>query len=313
MKQFSLVALGICLAGTLAPTVSDAQVIYSNPPYLAQWDNQSSRVRCELSQPIDGYGRAVFSQEAGRQAKFELDAFRPIHQNGEALLVARPGSWRPGDSGRDLLAVKTRTARPALQIRGDQVQTTVNTLLDGWQVVLAEGDNEVRLQPARFPPAYRDWVDCLGNLLPQNFSDVERNVLYFEKGQSRLTEVDRGILAGIAEYVQLDRAVSGVFIDGHTDDGGGFLENEDVSRLRAEQVARFLESEGIDPSRVMVRFHGEYYPVASNATPEGRAANRRVTIRLERNGIPPRQRETVVAYDRQVENAPPRLPPGLDD
>lgn len=290
-----------------------AQVIYSNPPYLAEWQVQSSPIRCELAQPIDGYGRAVFSQDAGRTATFELDAFRPIHPNGVGQLVARPGSWRPGDSGRDLLEVKTRSARPSLQIRGDKVQTTVNTLLDGWQVVLTEGQNEVRLQPARFTPAYRDWVACLGELLPRNFADVERNVLYFEKGQSRLTEEDRGILQTIADYVQLDSAITGVFIDGHTDDGGGFLENEDVSRLRAEQVARYLESEGVDPGAVLVRFHGEYYPVASNTTPEGRAANRRVTLRLERNGVPPRQRETVVAYDRQVENSPPRLPPGLDD
>lgn len=301
------------LAYTCVVGAASAQVIYSNPPYLAQWQVNASPVRCELVQPIDGYGRAVFSQDAGRSAKFQLDAFRPIHQNGFGKLVARPGSWRPGDSGRELVKVKTKSSRPALDVRGDLVQTTVNTLLDGWQVVLAEGDNEVRLQPARFPPAYRDWVACLGQLLPRNFDDVERNVLYYEKGQSRLTEEDRGILQSISDYVQLDSAISGVFIDGHTDDGGGFLENEDVSRLRAEQVARFLESEGVDPSKILVRFHGEYYPVASNTSPEGRAANRRVTVRLERGGIPPRQRETVVAYDRQIENAPPRLPPGLDD
>ena len=309
MKQTSVVGLTAILFSTGVA----AQVVYSNPPYLAQWQVNASPIRCELAQPIDGYGRAIFSQDAGRRATFQLDAFRPIHQNTQASLVARPGSWRPGDSGREIIKVQTRSSRPALEVRGDLVQQTVNTLLDGWQVVLAEGDNEVRLQPARFPPSYRDWVACLGQLLPQNFSDVERSVLTYDKGQSRLTETERKALASIANYVQLDAAISGVFIDGHTDDGGGFLENEDVSRLRAEQVARYLESEGIDPAKILVRFHGEYYPVASNTTADGRAANRRVTVRLERGGIPPRQRETVVAYDRQVENAPPRLPPGLDD
>lgn len=180
-------------------------------------------------------------------------------------------------------------------------------------MVVTDGPIEVRLHPARFPPAYRDWVDCLGGLLPINFSDVERDVLYFDKGQNRLTEEHIGTLSRIAEYVKRDNAVSGIFIDGHTDDEGGFLENEDVSRIRAEQVARLFEAEGIDPRKVVIRFHGEYYPVASNATEVGRAANRRVTIRLERNGIPPGQRGSVIAYDRQIDNAPPRLPAGVDD
>ncbi len=228
-------------------------------------------------------------------------------------MVARPGSWRPGESGHYILDLPTKRQRPSIDTQGDVVQNAVNTLLEGWQLVVVDGDIEVRLQPARFPPAYRDWVACLGELLPVNFADVERNILYFEKGQNRLTEEHRATLREIADYMKQDRAITGVFIDGHTDDEGGYLENEDASRLRAEQVGRFMESEGIDPEKVVIRFHGEYYPVASNVTPVGRAANRRVTVRMERNGIPPNQRAEVVAYDRRVDNAPPRLPAGVDD
>ncbi|QGG79800.1 OmpA family protein [Litorivicinus lipolyticus] len=304
----------LLLAGLIGlSAAANAQVIYSNPPYLSEWTVQSSPVQCVLSQPIDGYGAAIFTQDAGRRARFQLDAFRPVHRSGEAAMVARPGSWRPGESGNYLQQITTRQQRPAIDTQGEVVQSAVNTLLEGWQLVVVDGDLEVRLQPARFPPAYRDWVDCLGALLPVNFADVERNLLYFEKGQNRLTAEHRALLREVADYMRQDKAVTGVFIDGHTDDEGGYLENEDASRLRAEQVGRFMESEGIDPQKVVIRFHGEYYPVATNITVAGRAANRRVSVRMERNGIAPNQRADVVAYDRRVDNAPPRLPPTVDD
>jgi outer membrane protein OmpA-like peptidoglycan-associated protein len=54
-----------------------------------------------------------------------------------------------------------------------------------------------------------------------------------------------------------------------------------LSLRRAEAVRDFIVSEGIDPSIIDVSGEGESNPVASNATPEGRAQNRRVDIHVE--------------------------------
>lgn len=293
-------------------TAAAAQEIYQTPPNMADWTVISDPTQCVLEQPIDGYGIAKFIQEAGRAPVFQIDAFRPVHRNQQAELVARPGHWRPGQSGRFLRALETRAVRPNLVAQGEVVQDSINTLLDGWQVVLIQSALEVRLQPSRFTAAYRQWVNCLGGLLPMNFADISRNTLYYEKGQIRLLEKDREVLSRIAAYVRADDAVTGVYIDGHTDDGGGFLENEDISRLRSEQVGRFFESEGVDPRKLIIRYHGEYYPVASNLSPEGRAQNRRVTLRLERNGLTADERDESGLFDRRVNNAPPRLPTSIE-
>jgi OOP family OmpA-OmpF porin len=65
---------------------------------------------------------------------------------------------------------------------------------------------------------------------------------------------------------------------GHTDSVGSDAYNMKLGERRAKAVVNYLISEGVSPSRVDVRSEGESRPVASNATAEGRAENRRVEI-----------------------------------
>jgi outer membrane protein OmpA-like peptidoglycan-associated protein len=65
---------------------------------------------------------------------------------------------------------------------------------------------------------------------------------------------------------------------GHTDSVGNDAYNMKLGEKRARAVADYLTAEGASPSRIDVRSEGESRPVASNATAEGRAENRRVEI-----------------------------------
>jgi outer membrane protein OmpA-like peptidoglycan-associated protein len=71
-----------------------------------------------------------------------------------------------------------------------------------------------------------------------------------------------------------------VDVIGHTDSTGPEAYNQRLSEARASSVARYLESQKVLPQRIQTRGMGESYPVASNATAEGRALNRRVEIHL---------------------------------
>lgn len=80
-------------------------------------------------------------------------------------------------------------------------------------------------------------------------------------------------------------ADSGIEIEGHTDSvplNGGRYENNDVlSSYRALAVFDYLvDNAAIDPSAVKHSGRGEYVPIADNSTPEGRAKNRRVEIKI---------------------------------
>ena len=69
-------------------------------------------------------------------------------------------------------------------------------------------------------------------------------------------------------------------VTGHTDSTGSSTYNQTLSENRARAVADYLASRGVAAGRVRSQGYGETQPVASNATEEGRSANRRVEIKI---------------------------------
>ena len=67
---------------------------------------------------------------------------------------------------------------------------------------------------------------------------------------------------------------------GHTDSMGSDAYNQSLSERRAQAVADYLASHGVVAARLGTRGYGETQPIASNDTEEGRAANRRVEIKV---------------------------------
>ncbi|MGE7206040.1 OmpA family protein [Sphingomonas sp. NPDC019816] len=67
---------------------------------------------------------------------------------------------------------------------------------------------------------------------------------------------------------------------GHTDSTGSDAYNQRLSEQRAVSVADYLASRGVQSARIGTRGFGESQPIASNDTEEGRAANRRVEIKI---------------------------------
>jgi chemotaxis protein MotB len=66
----------------------------------------------------------------------------------------------------------------------------------------------------------------------------------------------------------------------------GVPDNLVLSTRRAASVATFLVSQGINPNIVSAKGFGDTHPVASNDTPQGRAANRRIEITVQGPGAP---------------------------
>lgn len=108
---------------------------------------------------------------------------------------------------------------------------------------------------------------------------VEKVVLQGFAGASlRLTAEAQEILRSVAAALKADSGRR-VEIGGHTDAVGASDRNQAVSERRAQAVKEFLITQGIAGSRLVVKGYGSSRPVATNATPEGRARNRRVEFR----------------------------------
>ena len=117
-------------------------------------------------------------------------------------------------------------------------------------------------------------VDDVGCPLVEKFSGVLEGVTFYS-GSDRLTEHAKEILDGVAEQLLRYPTVH-VLVVGHTDNVGSADYNKKLSLRRAQAVARYLVSRGVDAARLRYTGKGEAEPRASNATPEGRALNRRV-------------------------------------
>jgi chemotaxis protein MotB len=106
----------------------------------------------------------------------------------------------------------------------------------------------------------------------------------FESGKAELQPPGLQLLGVIAEVLRsVDNSID---INGYTDNvpiapGGEFPSNLYLSSFRADAVADFFASGGVDRSRLFPAGRGDQDFVASNATAAGRALNRRVEIIVE--------------------------------
>ena len=102
--------------------------------------------------------------------------------------------------------------------------------------------------------------------------------ILFDTGKSTIQPESRTCLE---EVVKLLRANPSLLmqVEGHTENVGAKASNQTLSEQRAADVVTWLIANGIDKSRLTSRGFGDSNPVAENTTDDGRAKNRRVTLK----------------------------------
>jgi len=119
--------------------------------------------------------------------------------------------------------------------------------------VTREGDNIILNMPSNITFDSNSY-----NLKPQFYNTLDSVVLVLNEYKSTM-----------------------ITVMGHTDSTGSKELNQNLSVNRALSVANFLSSKGVAQQRLAASGYGEAFPIASNDTPEGRAQNRRVEVKLE--------------------------------
>jgi chemotaxis protein MotB len=111
--------------------------------------------------------------------------------------------------------------------------------------------------------------------------------LLFPSGGWEMSKQGQQIIARLAQKLAPTQQ-NKLLVNGYTDNqpigpglaAKGVTSNEILSQKRAENVMQFLVSQGVNPELVSAHGYGDNDPVASNATPSGRAQNRRVELGL---------------------------------
>jgi chemotaxis protein MotB len=219
------------------------------------------------------------SRATGEQleaAQAEVRKLQEKVKSDEANLAARQGELKvSADKNAELQALvdelskskkKLEQAKADLEKKSAEYQTLATSL---------QGDIE----------AGRVEVSELKGRLTVKMKDK----ILFASGSATIGADGKVALHKVAEAL---RGIQGrvIRIEGHTDDvptgGGAFPTNWELSTARALAVVRYLQENGVDPSRLAGAGYGQYQPIAPNDTAEGRSQNRRIEIVLAAPAAP---------------------------
>jgi outer membrane protein OmpA-like peptidoglycan-associated protein len=246
--------------------------------------SQQTRLVCELTHPIPGYGIASFMSEASKQlnVEFNLDMLRLPNRYDVADVYSMPPKWMRGAGQRKIGQMDLRK-----QYDGDLPQ---NTAWEGfWPTIhyrdwLNSNDSvAVSLNASNFKNNYEEFSRCIANLLPFTFEDISYTVLAYRKNSAELTQYSQRRLDMIGEYLKEDLDLELVLVDGYSDSYGGDWLNEQLSIKRANEIKDYIAGMGVDSNRIEVTGHGEKRHVSPNDNAIEREQNRRVVIRMNKS------------------------------
>ncbi|MFW6094017.1 MAG: OmpA family protein [Pseudomonadota bacterium] len=207
--------------------------------------------------------------------------------------VARSNADQLGQLSRDLASVFDARPRALEPIQvGDPVLASSPRVVGAPAAAAAdphEGDTRIEPTVDRLEEHFAGIDGIEPPAAAQNTDWLEISLsaeLLFGSGDASLRQGARRVLREVAVFLAgFDNPVT---VEGYTDNvpvrSRRFPSNWELSAARASQVARFLEARGIERRRLSAVGYGENHPTATNATPEGRASNRRVNIIVARRG-----------------------------
>jgi OmpA-OmpF porin, OOP family len=116
-------------------------------------------------------------------------------------------------------------------------------------------------------------MNMLGKILTDG--KFVSHAVKFDVGKSIIKGESMGFLNEVSKWLKENSTVK-IEIGGYTDSDGDDAANQKLSEQRAEAVKKVLVDSGIEGARLQTKGYGETNPIDSNATPEGKANNRRV-------------------------------------
>lgn len=264
----------------------------------ADWSSTSNPFACNMTHVIPGFGKANLSHSAGNEEIFYLESQNKIiFPAGPVRIETLAPAWRSAVMPQNLGTVIAVAGVQPIRLRKNSIPQVVTQLSSGVKVMftsspminksnmdISTGDSGVMrvvLETRNFLSAYKNYQQCVGELIDYTFSQVARLLINYPEKPQGLSAATKVELTKVARYMKADEKVLGVLIDAHSDNAEATKINEAISKQYAEWVSAYLVEKGISVSKIISRWHGEKFPIATNKTTAGRAQNRRVTVRLE--------------------------------
>ncbi|QSQ11646.1 OmpA family protein [Myxococcus landrumensis] len=223
------------------------------------------------------WGNASLASRQQSEAQAAIQQAQAQQQEGQRRQQLDAEAQRLAQQNEEIQRQAER--RQAEEMARSQAEQQTTAQLDAERKAREEAEQKAAAALAELDKANKDLKvreEARGTVLTLSGS------VLFASGSSELLPSARDRLSDVADV--LKEGEKPLLIEGHTDSTGSDSLNERLSYQRAERVKDFLVTRGVPAQRIDVRGLGEYQPVATNATAEGRANNRRVEIIVERGG-----------------------------
>jgi chemotaxis protein MotB len=201
--------------------------------------------------------------QIGELMRAPMQSDKPFEQNKPVIQLFKvPFPDKPAEESREekqqvapeVAPEDNRTLDAASQHLADSIEAAMSELVD-------EGLIEVRRD--------KRWIEV----------EIKSSIL-FSSGNAELSAQSEPVLRQLAETLKSLGNI--IHVEGFTDNvpinNFEYRSNWELSAARAASVVHLFTGLGIDPQRMAAIGYGEFRPVDSNATPEGRARNRRVVL-----------------------------------
>ena len=119
-------------------------------------------------------------------------------------------------------------------------------------------------------------------LTPSNIAIIDK--IQFEVGKADLKPISNYVIDEVVTVMKTNPQIELVQVQGHTDTDGSAELNRKLSQARSESVVKYMIGKGIKKDRLEGKGFGPDVPIADNAIPEGREANRRVEFLIVKQG-----------------------------
>lgn len=244
----------------------------------ANWQVQRSPLACRLSQAVPRFGDATFETVGGGRQHFLLRTKKNPLIGGPSQLTAIAPSWNPTREPMALGAIDIAESGEPLRLDAGATKQLLESLQAGLMPSFARPLQEdsaqvasVVLSPINFRAAYRQYSECIGQLLPITFDDVKHTVIEFPLEHSELSASAQKKIDFLLRYIAVDRSVTHFEISGVSNDKQRRLDNLELAKQRVQQVSEYLMSRGIDAKVIESSYRSERPP---------KGTHRMVSIRL---------------------------------
>jgi len=244
--------------------------------------------KSRLQQLLDsGSGTAEAAQERIGALSDSLDEERQVSQR--ALSQVELLNQQISALRSQLAALEA--ALEASESKDQESQAKIADLGKRLNVALAQRVQELNRYRSDFFGRLREILAGRDDVRVVGDRFVFQSEVLFPSGGADLNDAGREAMAQLATAIlelaeEIPEEINWVLrVDGHTDNvplsgTGRYADNWELSSARATSVVKYLISQGVPANRLVAAGFGEYQPIAEGDSPEARATNRRIELKL---------------------------------